>query len=313
MILLLKMALSLNLISMEDWIKSRELHGIETKNSQLIQKMNDGIYSLKHKYTGSIVYYKYVKKTPYNSRSIIEYSESSPFARLFKVSPSGYYLYNFQQNDLWKRHKIDDTIRQYFSINSNKYTQPAGLYDIQHDKYILFCFQSNASRINHPFNIRGIYDILKWSKETNTPVYFKEHPHMKEDSHLINMWNKLKKAGFVTDITRFIGKEYQLDHLIDNSSAVWSFSSGAGFQAVLKNKPVVHFYENTDYSAIANYAKTPEDAIKAKCARDEDCLRFLSWYYHKLTIDVTSSNFTERLNERFDQVFNHELPIDKIF
>ena len=307
------MALSTNLISVQDWIQSRELHGIETKNSELIRNANEAILSLKEKYTGSVVYYKYVKTEPHNSRSIIEYTESSPFARMFKASPSGYYLYNFQLNDLWKRQLIDYGVEKHFIGNTNKYTQPSTLYDIEHDDYVLFCMQSNASRINHPFNIRGMYDILNWSKETKTPVYFKAHPHMQEDSHLLKMWNKLNQAGYVTDITRMVGKEYQLDHLIDNSKAVWTFSSGAGFQAVLKNKPVAHFYENTDYSAIAHYAKTPEDASTAKQVGDEDRLRFLSWYYHKLTIDVTSSNFIERLDERFDQVFNHELPIDKIF
>lgn len=307
------MALSANIITVEEWIQYREPYSIETKNSQLIQKMNDAIYALKDKYTGCVVYYKHVKTNPHNSRSIIEYSESSPFARMFKVSPSGYYLYNFLQDDLWRRHPIDDGVEKHFVGNTNKYTQPSNIYNIEHGDYVLFCLQANISTLNHPFNIRGMFDILKWSKETKTPVYFKAHPYMNEDSHLIKMWNKLNEAGYVTDITRMIGKEYQLDHLIDNSSAVWSFSSGAGFQAILKNKPVVHFYENTDYSAIALYAKTPEEAITAKPVSDEDKLRFLSWYYHKLTLDVTAPNFLERLDERFDQVFNHELPINEIF
>lgn len=307
------MALATNIISVEDWIRYREPHKVETKNSELIQRINDAIYSLKDKYTGSVVYYKYVKTNPHNSRAIIEYSESSPFARMFKFSPSGYYLYNFEQNDLWKRQPIDDNVEKYFSGDTNKYTQSSNLYEIDHNEYILFCLQSNISTLNHPFNIRGMFDILKWSKETKTPVYFKEHPYMNSDSHLIKMWNKLKDAGYVTDITKMISKEYQLDHLIDNSSAVWSFSSGAGFQAILKNKPVVHFYEATDYSVIANYAKTPEEAILAKSVSHGDKLRFLSWYYHKLTLDVTAENFLERLDERFDQVFNHELSINEIF
>lgn len=307
------MVLATKLMSVEEWTMHREIGGIATDNAVLIQRINDAITSLKDKYVGLIVYYKYVKTEPHNSRSIIEYSESSPFARMFKASPSGYYLYNFQLNDLWKRQSIDYDVEKHFIWNTNKYTQPSTLYDIEHDDYVLFCMQSNASRINHPFNIRGMYDILKWSKETKTPVYFKVHPHMQEDSHLLKMWNKLSDAGYVTDITRLIEKDYQLDHLIDNSKAVWTFSSGAGFQAVLKNKPVAHFYENTDYSAIAHYAKTPEDASTAKQASDEDRLRFLSWYYHKLTLDVTSPKFIERLDERFDQVFNHESPIDKIF
>ncbi len=307
------MVLATNLISTEEWIKHRELHGVETKNASLIHSMNEAIESLRSKYTGAVVYYKHVKTNPHNSRSIIEYTESSPFARMFKVSPSGYYIYNFEQNDLWKRHSIDEQILNRFSTDTNKYTQPESLYEIQHEDYVLFCLQANASRLNHPFNIRGMYDILKWSKDTKTPVYFKMHPHMNEDSHLIKMWSKLDQHGLVTDLTRMVDKSYQLDHLIDNSKAVWTFSSGAGFQAILKNKPVAHFYENTDYSAISLYAKTPEEAITAKPVSDEDKLRFLSWYYHKLTLDVTALNFLERLDERFDQVFNHELPINEIF
>lgn len=307
------MVLSTNIISVEDWILYREPHKVETKNSELIAAVNDAITLLKDKYVGSIVYYKYVKANPHNSRSIIEYSESSPFARMFKFSPSGYYLYNFKQNDLWKRHRIDEGIEQYFSGDTNKYTQTTNLYEIEHDNYVLFCLQANVSTLNHQFNIRGMFDILKWSKETKTPVYFKEHPYMNSDSHILKMWDKLKDAGYVTDITKMISKDYQLDHLIDNSAAVWSFSSGTGFQAILKNKPVVHFYEETDYSAIAHYAKTPEEAILAKSASHDDKLRFLSWYYHKLTIDVTATTFLERLDERFDQVFNHELSIDEIF
>jgi hypothetical protein len=307
------MPIATNLISKSNWILSRELNNIETNNSYLIDYFNNAVQTLIPKYNGVLVYYKYVKNKIHMSNDLLEYSESSPFARLFKISPNGYYLYNYLPNNLWNRQDIDNHILEKYLIHTNKYSQPTSLYNIQHKDYILFCLQSNASYLPHSFNLKGLFDIVKWANSNNKVVYFKIHPFTAADSHIFKIWQKLIDNGYINNQTVLVDKTYNLDHLIDNCKAVWTFSSGAGFQAILKNKPVAHFYQHTDYAPIATFANTPEEAYSAVRVSESDKLRYLSWYYHKLTIDVTNSNFIDRLDERFSQVFKKGMSIEEIF
>jgi hypothetical protein len=307
------MTIAFDMFTEELWIQARKQDNLQVVNSHLISTFNNAFKLLQHKYNGVLKYYKSTKQFKLNSHDILEYSETTPFARMFKVSPKGYFLYNYEPYDLWKRHSIDNNIISKYTYETNKYTQPDKTFTIQHQDYILFCLQANATYLPHSFNVRGLFDIVKWSKEHSKPVYFKLHPHTKPDSHIYKLWQKLKDNGYITDITVLIDSSYNLDHLIDNSLAVWTFSSGAGFQAILKNKPVSHFYQETDYATIANFVSTPEQAFLSKQTNEEDKLRYLSWYYHKLTMDVTSNTFVDRLDERFYQVFEKRLKIDQIF
>lgn len=307
------MPIAHSLITKDEWVAYREPYNIETTNSVLIDKFNTGVSSLVDKYNGVLLYYKYVKNVKHDSNDILEYTESSPFTRLFKVSPNGYFIYNYPQTDLWKRHSIDDSILDKYLVNTNKYAQPDSIYPIQHTDYILFCLQATATYLPHSFNISGLFNIVRWAKHNNKAVYFKLHPNTPDNSHIYKIWYKLKYNGYITDHTILIGKQYNLDNLIDNASAVWTFSSGAAFQAILKDKAVVHFYPDTDYAPIATFAETPEQAYTASIISEEDKLRYLSWFYHKLTIDVTATDFINKLDERFLQVFKKRMTIDEIF
>ena len=307
------MTLAHNLISVDDWISCREPYKLDTSNAELIKLFNSGIYSLASRYTGVLCYYKYVKSKPHNSSSILEYSESSPFARLFKVSPNGYYLYNYENIDLWKKAQVDTDILSKYLYHTNKYKQPATLYEPNISDYILFTLQANATFAKHSFNIRGLFDIVKWANNNKQHILFKLHPFTPENSHIHNTWRILQEHGYITQYTVLIGKEYNLDSLIDGSKAVWTFSSGSGFQAILKGKPVAHFFKDTDYQPIATFATSPEEASSSKVCDTDKLYQYLSWYYHKLTIDVTADNFIDRLDRRFHDVYKKGKTLDQIF
>jgi hypothetical protein len=93
---------------------------------------------------------------------------------------------------------------------------------------------------------------------------------------------------------------------------LWSFRSGSGLQAILKGKPVSYFHKPYDFHPICKYASSPQEAYEA-VYNEENVKRFLSWYYHKLTLDITAENFEDRLYQRLDNYFNKGYAINDLF
>lgn len=297
--------------SEEEWKLARNHHPDKHKNSHYIKKFNEAVMSIHDRYDGVLEYHNISRRTG-QSKESLEYTENSPFFRLFKISPARFYLDHFDRDYLWKRHSIDPAILSRYEKETNKYSQSDNLFDIQHD-YILFTLQSNENLADHSFNIKTLIDILRWSKENRKHVYFKLHPFTSENSHVVMFWEALKSRGEVSEYSVLVGKDYNLDHLIDNCEALWTFSSGSGFQGVIKRKPVAHFYPNVDFRAVSQFARTPEEASLAMKPNEDELMRFLSWYYHKLTIDVSDESLIDKLNQRFTMFFKEKKTIDEIF
>jgi hypothetical protein len=304
--------LELDLISEQTWASARTSQPGKLLNIEKLIKFNSALETVKYEYNGKIAYHKFNKK--YDATSMantLEYTENSPIFEYFKLSPYSYYLTHFPTDNLWQRCDIDSTIIQTFS-NTNKYKQNNKLYHF--DKpYILFTLQSNRSLLPHSFIPDILIKTVLWATRTKNYVVFKLHPFTDENSHVINYWKQLIKLGHITDYTVLVDSSYNLDHLIANATQVWTFSSGSGMQAVIAGKPVSHFYANVDFAPMAKFSISPEQAFTTQSIAETDRLRFLTWYFTKLTINSESKDLMSRIRYRLEQFFvNKHTDISKI-
>lgn len=294
--------LDLELITEQSWADARTSQPDKLVNIQKLINFNTALQTVKHDYSGNIAYHKFNKKYDAASmRNTLEYVENSPIFEYFKLSPYSYYLNNFPKDSLWKRCDIDSSILQLFN-NTNKYKQSDKLF-LFDKPYILFTLQSNRSLLPHSFMPDILIKTVLWAARTKNYVIFKLHPFTAENSHILKYWKQLDNLGYITDYAVLVDSSYNLDYLIANANQVWTVSSGSGMQAVIASKPVSHFYANVDFAAIAQFSTSPEEAFITKQISELDRLRFLTWYFTKLTINSESSDLIARIRHRLEQFF----------
>jgi hypothetical protein len=264
-------------------------------NVPYLKKFNEALLSAAPKYEGEIVYY-------YNtsiSDRYMSYGEGTPAFYLFKLVPRDYLVRDFNHNNYWRRVDPDSTIIDYLlNKNLNKYKQSTIKLDFGFS-YVLFVLQQ--IRISLPL----INAVAAWAASTRNHVIFKAHP-METDIDLVPV-NKYVQ----------IVKDADTDYLVKNARAVWSRESGVGFYALLHNKPTSYFENTIDYNygPIAHLSKTPEEAASNQHVPYNDIVRYFTWYYNKIAIDVTAPDFIDRLNNRLHKYFilkesNYELLTD---
>ena len=303
-----------NLISEDEWRMARSDQPSKWANSHYFSRFNQAVEKHVNDFSGRLEYYKFNKsKENIAPPGVLEYTENSPIINLFKVSPYGYYLNNYKENDIWRQWDIDSSIVDHYqNMQTNKYEQGNEHYN--GGGYILFPLQSNRTYANHSFNLKKLMQCMLWANANKRTILFKLHPHTDPNGHLIRYWGDLEKLGVTSKYTQLIGAEYNIDSLITNADAVWSFSSGAILQSVLKGKPTVSFWPYHDWLPVAPYCNTPEDAAKVTLLYGGTRDRFLSWYYQSLTIDVNADDFEQRLVHRFEICLGkNETSLHKIF
>jgi len=296
------MTLELKLITEDDWKQGRQHQESKFTNYYKLNNFHKALENLKNDYTGTISYHKFNKK--FNAtllNNTLEYTENSPIFEYFKLSPNSYYLNEFPDDNLWRSCDIDSSVYSLFQ-DTNKYKQSPELF-IFDKPYILFTLQSNGSKLVHSFNAETFIRIVMWATTNKKYILFKLHPYHFPNSNIETCWKYLDKKGYISDYVMLVDKRYNLDHLIKNAEQVWTFSSGAGMQAVIYNKPVAHFWKNVDFFPVANFVTTPEEAYLTKKPSNEDITRFLTWYFTKLTINSESVNLEKRLRHRLEQYF----------
>jgi hypothetical protein len=309
-------------MSTEKWKNIRSDKPMEKwKNAHYFDKFNAVINKYASEFDGSIKYYpspgiRIDSKTNPKNR-LLEYSENSPMFNLFKLSPNGYYIYNYNQLDLWKKHDIDHNIIEFLNDkNTNKYNQNNKIYEFD-EEFILFPLQSLYVRFDANIFIRCVI----WAEKNKKYIIFKKHPFSVADDHIDKVWKHLQQKGIIKQYAKLITHEYNLDKLIDAAKMVWCFSSGAGTQALLKRKPLSFFSWDikgrvrpfVDYAPIAHLSNGPEDAYSNKNINEEDLKRYFSWYYHKLVIDLDNNDYEQKIYNRMYDFYVKDKTIEEIF
>lgn len=250
----------------------------------------------------------YYTNSVYNTCQI-EYTENTPVPYLFKMSPSRYFLDTFNPK-LWYRHDVDSNIRSKFA-DANKYALRDEVY--QFDKpYILFALQS-VNFTSTTMTKRLFIELVHWAEANKKYVLFKLHPFTTADNKILLYWDMLKEAGVIKKYAVLVDSTYNTDELISNSDAVWTYSSGVGLNAVVKDKIVVAFTDQLDYADLYTICQNPNEAILAKNKPKIDIDRFLSWYYNKLIIDVSREDLNDQIYNRIQSCVANDYDIKRIF
>lgn len=292
-------------ITPKEWCESRIDQKLKFQNVSYITEFNKALVKFKDEFDGEVRYF--YKNTDLSHHKILYYAENTPIFYLFKLSPDGFYIDNEDTNDLWKRSEIDTTILEKFnSLTTNKYLQGEQTFKDESD-FILFPLQSLANK----FDPKIFFDCIGWAVKNKKKIVFKLHP-FHHGNVVNNSVISIKKNPKIQEYVKFVNSEYNLDDLIDKCCMVWTFNSGSGLQAILKGKPVSYFMKPYDYAPICKYSLTPEEAFNCEY-NSENVKRFLSWYYHKLTLDVTHNDFENKLYERMDNYFNKDYTIDDLY
>lgn len=271
-------------INYYDWCRQRITQQQKWLNVPYLQKFNEALYRAKNNYDGEIVYYHNTANNP----RYMSYGEGTPAFYLFKLVPRDYLIRDFNHNNYWRRVDPDSSIVSYLqNLNLNKYAQNSLEVNFPFS-YVLFLLQK--IRLSLPL----ITEVASWALRTKNNVVFKAHP-METGLDLLPI---NKYVHLVTDANT--------DYLVKNSRAVWSCESGVGFYALLHNKPTSYF-ENTEdytYGPIAKFSVTPEDAASNQHLDYSEIVRYFTWYYNKIAIDVSRDDFELKLNNRLHRYFN---------
>ncbi len=199
----------------------------------------------------------------------------SPNTDLYLFTPNRMYIdkYNPFLN-LWKNCDIDDGVLD--NYNQTKYMQTENLLDLP-DSYNLFLMQEPSEHM---------LDAMSYARDRKVYTIFKQHP-------LSEVYIHFSDSEYII----MVDDSYNLDHLLNNADRIFSSYSSVSLNAMLKGIPTAT-YDTMTYSEIVPRISTayelediePVDYLKLK--------QFLSWYTHKLCIDVSKTGFEDRIEQR---------------
>ncbi len=173
--------------------------------------------------------------------------------------------------------------------------------------------QSDSQQLDKNYNRQLVQKTLQFAKENKVHILFKLHPFTNYRTRFLQDLIIFKGDNLLSPYSHIVSHKYNTNHLITNAQQVWTFSSGVALEAVIKHKKVVSFYSSNDFDAVVNIAYSPEEAFYSNKINTEDSLRFLTWYYYKLCIDLFSNTFDYNLYDRCDKFFNKKLSLKQIF
>ena len=291
----------------ESWLLARDKQPRKNSTYTWISKFENALLSVAKNlnHSTSIGYCDSAIYTNYK----INYTENSPVPFYFKMSPGRYYIDTFQPA-LWHNTDIDSSIYNKY-INSNKYQTASNIYKFN-NSYILFALQSANFR-EKALSQRLLIHLIYWAESTKNYILFKLHPFTGTGNKLLLLWNRLVELKLVKKYAVLVSEHYNIDNLIENARAVWTYSSGVALQALVKNKPVAVFSRVTDYIDICSFVTTPEQASNIIEPDKESVSRFLTWYYNKLIIDVNSLTLETAIEQRIDSCVRHNYDLVRIF
>ena len=292
----------------QSWKDLRKNQSSKWVNYTFIEKFESALKSIE---INDLLNIQYCMSRPFGIKpDVIEYTESTPFVKLIKLSPQGYFINCYDSAPLWEKCDIDSSIIQTIGV-TNKYEQSSNVYHF--DKpYILFALQSLNFTSEKYLDVKTFAKVMYWAEINKIHVLFKLHPYNLQKDLTIKYWNALRKEGLGKQYVELVPAEYSIDHLIFNSIGVWTHSSGVAFQSLLYNKPTATISKNVDWWPISIVNDNPITTQFIEPNRDE-VLRYLTWYYHKLTIDSTSVNLKNIIESRLHSFIEHNFDPERIY
>jgi hypothetical protein len=200
----------------------------------------------------------------------------SPKVEFFVFTPNRQYL--DRENPFlhaWKECDIDPMITGRFGT---KYSEGNVIMELP-ERYNLFLMQDNMNKELDHFS-----DAVEYAKTHKVYTVFKQHPLTKIT---------VPQSEYVI----FVDGSHNLSHLLDGADKVSSSYSSVSVNAMIRGK-VCASYDTTPFSEILPKIKTARELEDMQPVNQDDLKRFLSWYAHKLCIDVTQEDFEERIEQR---------------
>tara|TARA_B100000683_G_scaffold148729_1_gene144043 strand:+ start:263 stop:1141 length:879 start_codon:yes stop_codon:yes gene_type:complete len=187
----------------------------------------------------------------------------------------------------YKNYDIDSNILKfYLSIDNNKFgiKRKTPEWSSLPEDFDLFVMQQPTT-----VDRNTTQNVLNYARNKKRHVIFSAHPSS-NDKH---DWNIFKKSGLVSKYTHFVNN-IDTNELAKKCKRLISAYSGVSFVGLIYQKPTFN-YRNTPWSEIIPVIKNATTEVNDKIPDEEELLRFLSWYYHKLTFDLNNSNWTNKL------------------
>jgi hypothetical protein len=294
------MTLHLNLITEDEWKQARakSIHKEKWPASHWISTLGNIITTLRDQYSGRFEY----RADNHGSmcKNTLCVSETSPVFQLFCIhSDSFTNQADFQNLTYWKHSSIDSNIFTIFnSYNLNKY-ETGSIHELDFDNFILFPLQS----LQPNFDITTFTDIIKWSNNNKKRMLLKLHPFTEPNNYIFDILISMKNAGWLKHV-KIVTHRYNINYLIDRSSSVWLFNSGVALNAIIRGKPVATFRKSR-YNPLCTMVKSPEEADKVCYPNDDLLYQYLSWFYHRYTIDIGADSAISRFTELFDYYYKY--------
>jgi len=239
---------------------------------------------------------------PLNTNTLV-FNEGSANFNLFKLVPGGAYITHNPMLHLWKGVDIDSNILSIFtSQNNTKYRQCEEPINIGRP-YNLFLLQMASTA-----DLKQTVDALKYATEDKRFTVFKTHPATGDGTDFQKLWEAFKRNGLVSDYTELV--DGSLEDLIDHADVVYSVDSACTFNAMLKHKPVFNYRVN-EFSEIVPVVSTSKNHNISPIS-EPDLLRFLTWYYHYISININRFNYEQRIEQIVHQ-FNTGRTIREMF
>lgn len=281
---------------------SKELTRVKLQNYRLAKVFCDALD--RHVGSNNVFYYKDLFFLSISTKNCLVYDSGLPNFQHYLLTPNGYYINKFHNFDLWKRFDIDSTMLSFFkSLDNTKYKQPNNKIKI--DKpYVFYALQNTANEKQ-----QQIKSTLKWATKNKRLVVFKPHPiHYKE---ALEFWEKLKGANLISDYTQLVS-DVDVNDLIINSTAVVTNDSSTTFTAALYGIPSATF-SRTRFCEIVPHISDISEIDGVTATKEKDVERFLTWYYNKLVVDVTTPQFESKIQTIIDLFFYQNQPFEYIF
>lgn len=226
----------------------------------------------------------------------------SPNYNLCKLTHNGLYIHTNPRLNLWHNVDIDHTILDRFQkMNNNRYIQPDTCIDIPNE-YHLFLMQMITTVFEDKHNPDDSTFLTALNYATNTKTYtiFKGHPTTNVSSELV--WQTAQQSGLTSKYTIFVN-DCNVDYLVKHATVIYSQNSAVSLPAMLIGKPVATFGD-TDMSEILPVITNPIELLDIRPVAIKELARFLTWYYHRLIIDVEKDDFADHIEDLVVQFKN---------
>jgi hypothetical protein len=280
----------------EAWADRRASSKLKLNNVDILKRFETLLNSLE-------VEAIHIDNYPENHPTLY-YSEGSANFELFKLTPRGEYIVRNPGLHLWKSHDIDSGIIDRLNgLSNTKYLQSQSQFNAE-TPYNLFLLQM-ASTID----LVPTLDAVKYATEQKRYTLFKTHPAVGDGTDFESLWSMFEKHGIISDYTVLVDAD--LMTLIRGAEVVYSADSACTFNALLEGKPVYN-YRSNEFSDIVPLIKSSKN-LPANAIDRDDVLRFLSWYYHSLSIDFNDEKASTEKILRISNMYKEGKDLPEMF